>query len=506
MINTAPNSPWKGFYPNVNPFGISERYGHNINTLYNKFSKEEQEGNVIDSIKGVKREDANLEAEKGESLLSFKEFGTALHKIQGKPHSKGGTPLNLQEGSFIFSNDKDMSLTEDEIKTFNLGKFQKGGLVNNTPAKVLERNVDFKHNNKMLDYLNNSKNYAEKTTALKMLQKYQEKIATIAALQEIRKDTELPKFAAIVPPDPQRETEEIRQKQYSKGGWYLPKAQQGQWFAPMNPQNFDWNTILGKSTDYKKEQPNDSETYNDVSSDISWLKPFNWNPTKLSMLANTMQGIGTPRIPGLALSTAPQFRAQTFDEQPGINAALSQAYAARKASNQYASPQLQTGQLYDTQAVTNAQNYASQINKMNMSTAADIANKNIEMSTNVANQNRQSLASFQDKMNEMRQNIADNKRMAAVSNINVLGEAIRNKEKYDMATDLMKRYQPYNVAKNMSSRDISDSIMKAQEIINKLGITDAPTKAQITNFILKQMQPNNNNQKTFEEIMSLKNF
>ena len=43
---------------------------------------------------------ANIEAEKGELILT-KDF--ELYKINGKPHTKGGTPLAVNEGDFIFS-------------------------------------------------------------------------------------------------------------------------------------------------------------------------------------------------------------------------------------------------------------------------------------------------------------------------------------------------------------------------------------------------------------------
>src|SRR6478609_2564868 len=84
---------------------------------------------VNSTIKPIDREDANLEAEKGE--IVFQPNGQ-LHKVLGKTHAKGGTPLNLPEGSFIFSNYKPLSFNKNEKKLF---QFKEGGTKkSNTPA------------------------------------------------------------------------------------------------------------------------------------------------------------------------------------------------------------------------------------------------------------------------------------------------------------------------------------------------------------------------------------
>ena len=67
------------------------------------------------SLNSVPREDATLEAEKGETMLTnlSKEGIPEFYQIKGKPHSQGGTPLKATPGSFIFSK---------EVPSFNLSR------------------------------------------------------------------------------------------------------------------------------------------------------------------------------------------------------------------------------------------------------------------------------------------------------------------------------------------------------------------------------------------------
>ena len=59
---------------------------------------------VNSTLQPVPREEANLEAERGEvAVLPTKGGVPDTFKIGGERHSKGGTPLNLPSDSFIFS-------------------------------------------------------------------------------------------------------------------------------------------------------------------------------------------------------------------------------------------------------------------------------------------------------------------------------------------------------------------------------------------------------------------
>ena len=57
-------------------------------------------------LKPTTKENATLEAEKGETVVTNLNHDglPELYTVGGKPHSKGGTPLNLPENSFILAN------------------------------------------------------------------------------------------------------------------------------------------------------------------------------------------------------------------------------------------------------------------------------------------------------------------------------------------------------------------------------------------------------------------
>lgn len=177
---------------------------------------------VTTSVKAVPREDATIEAEKGEYI--FSEGG--LYKIEGKKHSQGGTPLAAKGGEFIFSAHKDMSLDHGLQKKSGLRVSSSKALAENTPAKVLERNVDVKEYNRLKTILENPKSDAiTKKTAQFMLDKMNIKIDLIAKLQEAKKQpapTEV-QDQYLEQSETQRDIDE--QKQYAYGGEALPAYQ-----------------------------------------------------------------------------------------------------------------------------------------------------------------------------------------------------------------------------------------------------------------------------------------
>ena len=66
-----------------------------------------------ETIKPVDREDATMEAEKGESMTRQNPDGSlSTFDIEGKKHSQGGTPLQGKNGDFIFSDFKKLALGE----------------------------------------------------------------------------------------------------------------------------------------------------------------------------------------------------------------------------------------------------------------------------------------------------------------------------------------------------------------------------------------------------------
>lgn len=88
------------------------------------------------SLSRVPREDANIEAEGGETVLTDlngnNQFG--LYDIKGPRHSSGGVPMFLPEQSFVYSDTKSMRFNKDELAEFGLERGKKM-----TPAEVSKK-------------------------------------------------------------------------------------------------------------------------------------------------------------------------------------------------------------------------------------------------------------------------------------------------------------------------------------------------------------------------------
>ena len=145
-------------------------------------------GTVNNTLGPMNREDANLEAEKGETALTdlTNDGSFELYNIGGKRHYEGGTPLNLPEQSFVFSDTRKMKFTIEELKQLGIDSKKKM-----TPAKVSKRFPL----NKYIEILENpDSDKISVETAEDMLNKNKVKLSQIAFLQEQKK-----KFADGVP-------------------------------------------------------------------------------------------------------------------------------------------------------------------------------------------------------------------------------------------------------------------------------------------------------------------
>lgn len=170
---------------------------------------------VTTSVKAVPREDATIEAEKGEYIFSDK----GLYKIEGKKHYQGGTPLAAKGGEFIFSAHRDMSLDPKLQKEAGLKVHPSKALAEHTPAKVLERNVNVKEYNRLKTILENPKSDAiTKKTAQFMLDKMHNKIDVIAKLQEGKKQPNPVEVQDQYLEQGQVQNVVNEQKQYAHGG------------------------------------------------------------------------------------------------------------------------------------------------------------------------------------------------------------------------------------------------------------------------------------------------
>ena len=141
-------------------------------------------GEVIKTMAlgGVPRDKANLEAEKGETVLTDLDNDGAheLYNIGGNRHSEGGTPLSLPPQSFIFSDTAKMKFSTDELAELGLDSKKK-----QTPAWASKRfklnkfikNMDSEHSDKISD-----------ETSELMLDKNKLQLSKIAFMAEAKKD------------------------------------------------------------------------------------------------------------------------------------------------------------------------------------------------------------------------------------------------------------------------------------------------------------------------------
>ena len=162
---------------------------------------------------------SNVEVEGGEVILA--PDLTSLHKASGKRHSQGGMDVLLKPESFVFSDFKDLKMTEDDLERFEL-KEGKGRKID-TPAEVLKKNVPLKHYNSMVNILDDPyKDDLAKKTAAMMLEKYIQMIGNIAYAQEEKKGFPegIPAFSMGTAPvyDPSIKSEIEENKQYAKAG------------------------------------------------------------------------------------------------------------------------------------------------------------------------------------------------------------------------------------------------------------------------------------------------
>jgi hypothetical protein len=206
-------------------------------------------------LKQVPRDEANLEAEKGESAFGdINGDGFPEHMlIGGKRHSNGGTPLNLPDGTFIFSDTGSMKIKDPNI----LAKFgKKSGSF--TPAE-LAKPYDINKYRKILEDPNSDK--VDKKSAELMIKNINMKLGALALAQEAKKGFPqgIPEVARpymeamgikeedLVPQKPQAEAQvnnEAMQNPYENQGMGEESPQQESMESPMARHGFQMDRRL----------------------------------------------------------------------------------------------------------------------------------------------------------------------------------------------------------------------------------------------------------------------
>lgn len=135
---------------------------------------------VNNILQAVSRNKSNLEAEGGEEVLTYLHGIDIPEKyyIKGKSHKKGGVPLNLPDGSFIFSDDEKLKIDDKDLLEYFGEKKPK------TPAELVRK---YNVNKYKAVLLNKNASQLDKKTAAVMLNNYLKKMAEIALVQESKK-------------------------------------------------------------------------------------------------------------------------------------------------------------------------------------------------------------------------------------------------------------------------------------------------------------------------------
>lgn len=169
-ITKVPNMAWGGMVfnqvaPNALPYQTDEEMMH-----YN------------DTLQPVDRSMANLEAEKDEEVLMPNYKGmSAKFRVGGKRHSEGGTPLNLPDDSFVFSDTRAMKIKDPNILKMFGKTPKKGGY---TPAE-LAKGYDINKYRKVLD--DPMSDSIQRKTAEEMIANYNVLLGKLALAQESKK-------------------------------------------------------------------------------------------------------------------------------------------------------------------------------------------------------------------------------------------------------------------------------------------------------------------------------
>ncbi len=189
---------------------------------------ESQAESVTSSVGAVPRAMANIEAEGGETVFGDMDGdGSMEHmNIVGKRHHNGGVPLNVPEGSFIFSDTAKMRIKDPAVLAM-FGKTVTKGNKGYTPAEIAKQYNINKYKAVMEDP---NADHVAKATAQLMVNNYRKKLGGLALIQE-----EMKGFPQGIP---QVAEAAIDKPMMAKFGGYLPEYQKAGQAPPVVPEAF----------------------------------------------------------------------------------------------------------------------------------------------------------------------------------------------------------------------------------------------------------------------------
>lgn len=224
--------------------GNQRGYGLVTGSIWNYEDKPINE-NVSTTLSAVPRDEANIEAEKGETVVFPDGLGSLSHaKIGGKRHHEGGTPLNIPDGSFVFSDTGALKIkNKDVLKNI----FGITGNKPRTPAEIAKRyEID-----SYMDTLRDPKaEPMDKKTAQLMVENNMKKLGQIALIQESMKgfpdgipDIALPLFGSDIAQSQASQSESTAKR----GGLVRAQVglQKGKLTVPNVTSSYDYQQAAG---------------------------------------------------------------------------------------------------------------------------------------------------------------------------------------------------------------------------------------------------------------------
>jgi hypothetical protein len=158
--------------------GDQRNYGLVAGSIWN-YEDKPTTNQVNDVLSPVPEDEATIEAERNETIVYPNNEGNVSHAIVGgKRHSEGGTPLNVPDGSFVFSDTRSLRIKNKDILK---GVFDYNTSKSVTPAQVAKRY----ELNKYFEILKDPEaDYLDKKTAQMMIDNNLTKLGQLALVQE----------------------------------------------------------------------------------------------------------------------------------------------------------------------------------------------------------------------------------------------------------------------------------------------------------------------------------
>lgn len=297
---------------------------------------------IARSIQSVPREDANIEAEKGETALVPNKGGLPAHfNIGGNRHNGGGTPLNVPDDTFIFSDTKKMRIKDPDILA-EFGK-AKGSW---TPADLAKK-YDINKFRKLVQ--DPDSDLIQIKTGEKMIANYNLKLGKLALVQESKKGfpqgipaVAMPYLATFnIQPDtilPLKAEQGMQQSQASmpmgRYGMFLPRAQYG-YIDPRKQKSIDPNQTTYFDTTQNTTGYTTGSEQGDIAAGNTYQvsKDSQFNPND-SLYGNTQDYMASQEQQGQPSGSGSMFAGWRPEGEDLVNWGIAGMYGAANLFNQ----------------------------------------------------------------------------------------------------------------------------------------------------------------------------